>query len=94
MASEERTWASGWSPERVMTIQVLAHERLGPLSLGEMSLKTLALSTSTDAFPCPLGVPDLVVIELVPDGIPIIATQPSLPHPAPSRYPTCTSRRT
>ena len=68
-----------------MTIQVLAHECLGPLSSGEMSSKMLALSTSTDAFPYPLGVPGLVVIELVPDGIPIIATQPSLPHESPFR---------
>jgi len=56
-----------------MTIQVLAHERLGPLSPGEMTLKMLALSTSTDAFSCPLGVHGLTVVELVPDGTPIIA---------------------
>ena len=36
----------------------------------------LALNTSTNTFPCPLGVPGLVVIELVRDGIPrVIATQ-------------------
>jgi len=36
----------------------------------------LALNISTNTFPCPLGVPGLVIIELVRDGIPrVIATQ-------------------
>lgn len=65
--------ASGWRAERSMSIRVLAHEFLGPLSIGEMTLEMCASSTSISSFSCPLGVHGLVVVELIPDGIPILA---------------------
>ena len=68
------TGASGWRAERSMSIHVLAHECLGPLSIGEMTLEMCASSTSIDSFSCPLGVHGLAVVELVPDGIPIFAS--------------------
>jgi len=49
------------------------HECLGPLSIGEMTLEMRASSISIDSFSCPFGVHGLAVIELVPDGIPILA---------------------
>ena len=44
----------------------------------------LASSTSIDAFPCPLGVHGLAVVELVPDGI-LIFDNTALSHIALSR---------